>query len=86
MISPYPGIAPHAVNVLFENGFKARVKLAYLFINKDVVLEFSEACIKIGNRLGLEKRMNADDVLFCGNGLLRSNAFSSQAAGVTNFL
>lgn len=63
MISPCGGIEPHEVNVLFENGLKARLKLAYSFMSKDVVVESFQAGIKIGRHKGFEKRINAGDVL-----------------------
>jgi hypothetical protein len=64
MISPCSGNEPHDVNVLFENGLKARLKLAYSFMSKDVMVESTQTGIKIGKQKGFEKKINAGDVLF----------------------
>lgn len=64
MISPCSASEPHDVNVLFENGLKARLKLAYSFMTKDVMVESTQTGVKIGKQKGFEKRVNAGDVLF----------------------
>lgn len=64
MISPCSGNEPHDVNVLFENGLKARLKLAYSFMSKDVMIESTQTGIKVGRQKGFEKRINAGDFLF----------------------